>query len=670
MNRRRRKRHDEPVLNAEQRPAQASENRSQPVLVALPLVERLEHREDQSLVRRAAGEAEAHDREDAFHFRRRHQYGFSFLRDIRGVPERRARRCLHERDEIPGIFRGEERLGHPAVDDVQSAEQRDEDHDHRPPHAHQPPDDADVQVGSAVNRPLDAAEETSLSQVVVPKKQRRQRGRQGQRVEGGDGDRERDRQRELLIEAAGRAREERHRHEHRDEHQRRGDDGAEHFAHRVGRRLLRALLEFLHVPLDVLYHHDRIVDDDAGGQDDRKQRQRVDREAEEVHERKRADQRYGHRQRRDDGRAPALKEEEHHEHDEGNRLGERLEHFPDRFLHDGGRVEGDRIFQARRERLRQALELGEHAGVDVERVGRRQRDHADAHRIASLEAQHGRIVFRAELHPADIRHAHERPVGARLDDDAVEFRSLVEAAGGPDAELIRLPFRRGRIADAARGHVQVLLTQRIDNVARRELPRGKPHRVEPDAHRVLALAEDDDVGHARHALDRVLHVDVEVVRKEQRIVLALLRIGARREHEIRRGLLDRDAKLADLRRQPAERLVDLVLHVDRRQVVVAGDVEGDRDGADAGVAARGGHVEHPLDAVDRLFERRGDGGLNGLGVGARIDGDHLHGGRRHGRVLRDWHRGDRQRAGEDDDEGADGREDRPRDERVNKHNDL
>ena len=54
---------------------------------------------------------------------------------------------------------------------------------------------------------------------------------------------------------------------------------------------------------------------------------------------------------------------------------------------------------------------------------------------------------------------------------------------------------------------------------------------------------------------------------------------------------------------------------------IAGDVEHDGDVAHAAVGARRGHVEHALDAVDRLLERRGDGGLDRLRVRARVNRD-------------------------------------------------
>ena len=47
----------------------------------------------------------------------------------------------------------------------------------------------------------------------------------------------------------------------------------------------------LDVPLDVLDDDDRVVHDDAGGEDDAEERQRVDREADQLDEREGADER-------------------------------------------------------------------------------------------------------------------------------------------------------------------------------------------------------------------------------------------------------------------------------------------------------------------------------------------------------------------------------------------
>ena len=85
------------------------------------------------------------------------------------------------------------------------------------------------------------------------------------------------------------------------------------------RRVLgrQALLD---VVLDGLHHHDRVVHDQADGQHEAEQRQRVDREPEQRKEHERADQRDRHRQQRNQRRAPALQEDEDDEDHEHQRL--------------------------------------------------------------------------------------------------------------------------------------------------------------------------------------------------------------------------------------------------------------------------------------------------------------------------------------------------------------
>ena len=81
----------------------------------------------------------------------------------------------------------------------------------------------------------------------------------------------------------------------------------------VASRGLQALLD---PALDVLDDDDRVVDHDADRQHQPEQRQVVQREPEQPHDRERADQRHRDRQQRDDRRPPALQE---HEHDDARR---------------------------------------------------------------------------------------------------------------------------------------------------------------------------------------------------------------------------------------------------------------------------------------------------------------------------------------------------------------
>ena len=209
--------------------------------------------------------------------------------------------------------------------------------------------------------------------------------------------------------------------------------------------------------------------------------------------------------------------------------------------------------------------------------------------------------------------------------------------------------------------------QRVDDVIGGDLARRHPIRIEPEPHRVLALAEDRDVADAGDPLDRIPDEQVQVVAHEQRVVFVVLGIDADRRDEPGRLLLHGDAGRAHVGRHASQRLVDPVLHVDLRQVLIAGDVERDGDRREAAVRARGGHVEHALHAVDRLLERGGDRGLDFLGVRAGVDGRHGDLRRRQRGILRDRHGRNREQSREDQDERTHRRENRPTDEGVNEH---
>ena len=74
-----------------------------------------------------------------------------------------------------------------------------------------------------------------------------------------------------------------------------------------------------HVARDVLEHHDGVIDDEAGGDDERHEREVVEAVAEQVHGAEGAEERDRHRDRRHQGGAPVAQEQEHHQDDERDR---------------------------------------------------------------------------------------------------------------------------------------------------------------------------------------------------------------------------------------------------------------------------------------------------------------------------------------------------------------
>ena len=88
-----------------------------------------------------------------------------------------------------------------------------------------------------------------------------------------------------MEQAADHVAHEQQRDQHRDQRHRQRDDGEADLLRALERRLVRAVAA-LEIAGDVLDHDDRVVDDEAGGDGQRHQRQIVEAEAEQVHDRR------------------------------------------------------------------------------------------------------------------------------------------------------------------------------------------------------------------------------------------------------------------------------------------------------------------------------------------------------------------------------------------------
>ena len=94
---------------------------------------------------------------------------------------------------------------------------------------------------------------------------------------------------------------------------------------------------FLHHPLDILDHHDGVVDDDADGQHHAEQRDGVGAVAHGQQDGEGADQADRHRDGRDQRGAQRAEEQEDDDDDEARRpRAGSDDHFPDGVDHEGG----------------------------------------------------------------------------------------------------------------------------------------------------------------------------------------------------------------------------------------------------------------------------------------------------------------------------------------------
>ncbi len=158
---------------------------------------------------------------------------------------------------------------------------------------------------------------------------------------------------------------------------------------------------------------------------------------------------------------------------------------------------------------RSALDLALHRARHLERVGGRLLDHAQPDRRIAVDAHHLALVERAEARAAHVAQPH-RVAAALADDHVVELADVAQVGLGEHRELA---LRR---LDAPGRDLDVLAPQRVLHVLHRERVGRQPLAVDPQAHRVLALAADDHRGDPGQRLQSVGDVAVDVIREFER----------------------------------------------------------------------------------------------------------------------------------------------------------
>ena len=189
-------------------------------------------------------------------------------------------------------------------------------------------------------------------------------------------------------------------------------------------------------------------------------------------------------------------------------------------------------------------------------------------------------------------------------------------------------------------------------------------RIEPDPHRIVAGAEQLHLADAWDAHQPVLDVQYAVVAQVRHVIAVVWRQQVHDHRQIRRTLDRRDAEAPDLFGQTRLGLRDAVLHQLLGLVRIGAELE--RDGERHQTVGRGlaAHVEHALDTVDRLLDRRCDRLSDDPRVRAGIVRAH-HDLRRHDvRILGDRHHPQCKHPAQKDQHRQYAGEDRPIDEEA------
>ena len=435
-------------------------------------------------------------------------------------------------------------------------------------------------------------------------------------------------------------------HEHRAQHECNRDQGFPDLVHAlVGRR---ARIESgLDIALNVLHHDDRIVDHNADREHQPEQGKIVQREAEHRHEKERADQRDRNGDDGNDRRAPRLQEQNHDEHDENDRLQDRFRDSVNGLLDELGRIIDDGVFEAGRKTTRQLLHRVDDVFRRGERVRARPLEDAQRHRGIAVEIRIGRVVLCRQFDASHVAQPHH---GARglLDDDVVELVGIGETPQRLHRDLKRALTGDRRLIEHTGGDLDVLALERQNHVSCGQAHRLQAVGIDPDAHRVIAAAEDGDRANPVNAGENVGDRERRVIRDEQRIARVVGRVEVDHHHQIGRLFGHSHPDVAHLARQARLRDGNPVLHLHLRDIEAGAELEAHVDGK-APVRRRiRGHVDHVLDAVDLLLDRRDHGRGDDIRIGAGILAGDVDGGRSDLRILR--HRQARIRHPADDQE--------------------
>ncbi len=467
-------------------------------------------------------------------------------------------------------------------------------------------------------------------------KNRAERRAQGERDEAGDHRRGSDGGRKLREKQARDPGDEGGRNEDGAERQRYGDQRAGHLVHRVVRGLARRQAE-RHVALDILDHHDGVVDDDADGQHQAEQRQVVDRGAERGEDRKGANQRDRDGDHRDDRRAPALQEQVDDADHEDDGDADRLDDFVNRLAHEGGRIIDVDVVETRRETLLELRHLVPHLVLHLDHIRARRGDDPEGGGRMAVGISDRAIVGGPHLDAADIANAGNMPLRVRLDNDVAELFGCRQSPQRFDADLVggaRVVEDR-RLVEGAGRHLGVLGAQGAEDIAGADAVGSGSIWVDPDPHGVLPLAQRPEIGDTGQARDLVADVKDHIVGDVFGAAGPVRGIGMHAKEQGWDGLLDLHALQLDVLGQPGQRVLHPVMREHQGRVDIGPDFENHRDGDQTVTGRLAADVVHILDAVDRLFERRRDGAGDRLGRSAGVDGLDLDGWRNDVRVLRD-----------------------------------
>ena len=477
---------------------------------------------------------------------------------------------------------------------------------------------------------------------------RRQHRRQREADDERDEDGERHCQAETLHETADDAAHEADGHENRHERQGRCEHGEPDFLRGVDRRAELILVLLFDESIDVLQHHDCVVDDDADRKRKRQHGHEVQREAHVPDEPEGRDDRRGNRNRRNDRRAQVAQEEEHDQRGENRSDDEMLFDVVNSRLDEIGCVADHACVVTGWQLTLQLVEPLHHIFDDFHRIRARLPAYLEEHGAGAIHVGNRFGLRLAVFDARDVAHAHLMSV-LLADHHVGELRHGLYAAARAQGHRLRA------LIHAPAGDFDVLLLQRSRDVGHRQVVGAQAIGVEPDVDLPRPSTNDEHLPDARHAFELAAQHLVGILGD---VAQRLVRAERETEHWRRIGIEAVDTRLLHGLGQERQDAVDLVAYLLRGHIRVFLQQEADHDLRDPLRGCRAQLVD-AADRVDGFLDLVADFGFDLLRRGTGLHRRHDDPWEVDFRKLVDAE----QREGEEPDdrerEDEDGREDRP-----------
>ncbi len=224
---------------------------------------------------------------------------------------------------------------------------------------------------------------------------------------------------------------------------------------------------------------------------------------------------------RDDGRAPALQEHDHHEHHKGRGLEEGLVDLVDALGDELRGIVDDLVSDSRREIRFELLHGLDDLLRSSQCICAGPLEDCEGHSRLSVQVRIRHVILGPEFDAGDVLQPHKMPLAGGLDDDRPELARIFETALRCDRQL-ESGIRWCRLLpQGTTGNLDVLLLDSADHVTRGHAVGGEFLRIEPDAYGVLPLAEDGEIAHALKAQQDVADVIAGIIRDVELVVGAV-----------------------------------------------------------------------------------------------------------------------------------------------------